>query len=76
MANPKHVKILRLGVDPWNKWREENSIIVPTLNQANLQGIELDGADLGSSYFKETDLRGASLKEANFNGAILIRADL
>jgi uncharacterized protein YjbI with pentapeptide repeats len=46
MANPVHVKILNQGVGVWNKWREENPDIIPDLKNADLQGINLNGAKL------------------------------
>ena len=32
MANQEHVKIIKQGVEVWNKWREENIFIVPDLS--------------------------------------------
>jgi hypothetical protein len=31
MANPEHLKILKKGVEAWNKWRKENPDIQPDL---------------------------------------------
>ena len=61
MANEEHLKILKQGVEQWNKWRLENAIR-PDLSDANLSG-----ADLRAS---------ADLSGANLSGANLSRADL
>jgi hypothetical protein len=66
MANLEHLKILKQGVEAWNKWREEDPGINPDLGNASL----ID-ADLRSS-----DLRGANLFAADFSGAILDEANL
>lgn len=42
MANEEHVKILKQGVDVWNKWREENSA---------LSLVDRIAADLGKANF-------------------------
>ena len=31
MANKEHLKILKQGVEAWNKWREENPDVKPDL---------------------------------------------
>ena len=59
MANPEHLKILKQGVDAWNKWRVENPGIIPDLEGANLGQADLGGADL-----RIANLRGADLSEA------------
>ena len=38
MANEEHLKILRQGMEAWNKWGEENPEIRPDLIGANLIG--------------------------------------
>ena len=40
MANEEHLKILRQGVEQWNKWRLENA------NRPGLVGANLSGAKL------------------------------
>jgi len=36
MANEEHLKILKQGVEAWNKWREENPDIEPDLFELDL----------------------------------------
>ena len=46
MANEEHLKILKQGVEQWNKWRLENAIR-PDLSDADLKrGANLSGANL------------------------------
>ncbi len=66
MANPKHLEILKAGVEAWNAWRKKNPEIIPNLKDAVLGGIDLFGADL----------MDADLARANLNQANLARADL
>ncbi len=66
MANPEHLKILKQGVEQWNRWREEHPFYVPELSEADLQNVRLSGADL----------RGANLLRANLTGAVLEKANL
>jgi hypothetical protein len=87
MANEEHLEILRLGVDAWNKWREEHREVLnpelskPDLSWANLKGANLEGANLSdvnlfSAVLYKANLRGANLTEAKLRGASLIKADL
>jgi uncharacterized protein YjbI with pentapeptide repeats len=81
MANPEHLKILKQGVEVWNKWREENSTIFPDLSHAdlrrddlrgaNLQGVNLRAANLQRTNLEGADLFGTDLIVANLNGANL-----
>jgi len=81
MANPKHLKILKKGIDAWNKWRAKNPLTIrnlkkvglqrPELIQGDLSGVELPGANLIFADFHGTWLPGANLR-----GAFLFGADL
>ncbi|HVB24527.1 MAG TPA: pentapeptide repeat-containing protein [Ktedonobacteraceae bacterium] len=65
MANQKHLDILRLGVETWNKWRQENPDIQPDFRQAELNNINFDKIDLNNADFNGANLKGATLNEAN-----------
>jgi len=45
MPNQKHLRILRQGVEVWNKWREENPYIKPDLEMADLRRMDLFGVN-------------------------------
>jgi uncharacterized protein YjbI with pentapeptide repeats len=76
MANEEHLKILRQGVDVWNKWRKDNPTIHPELSGAYLMSHDLRGAALMIANLAEADLRAAKLSDANLYGANLTRANL
>lgn len=87
MANPKHLKILKQGVKPWNKWRKANPQIEPDvsgvdLERANLRGINLGGSynpangNLGNIDLEGINLSNADLREACFYDARLFDANL
>ncbi|HEX4697448.1 MAG TPA: pentapeptide repeat-containing protein [Candidatus Udaeobacter sp.] len=87
MANEEHLKILKQGVEQWNKWRLENegarleTFIRPDLSGANLIGADLIGTDLIDAYLSFADLSGANLSgaelvDANLIGAYLSGANL
>ena len=75
MANEEHLKILKQGVEQWNKWRLENAIR-PDLGGANLSkcqpelSADLSGADLSGADLSGANLIGANLSGANLSGAI------
>jgi uncharacterized protein YjbI with pentapeptide repeats len=86
------LKLLREGnVQEFNKTREENSAILPTVNfsMENLHGAHIAGANLSSANLKRTDLsgltntnlvsadlEGANLSKSNCNNTILEGANL
>ena len=76
MANEEHLKILKQGVEVWNKWREKNSEVMPDLDEADLRGEELSQADLSGTWFNDVKLSQANLSQANLGGAQLGGADL
>jgi len=81
MANKKHLRILKQGVEVWNKWRKEHPNIRPylsevDLSEADLSGALLGGANLRLANFLLADLRGAQLIAVNLNRADLKFANL
>jgi hypothetical protein len=75
MANPKHLEILRKGVEAWNAWRRESEQW-PNLSGANLSGADLRAANLTGAALYKANLTMASLTRANLSGATLDAADL
>ena len=91
MANPEHLRILKLGTPAWNRWRADSPGTIPDLSRAHLRDVSLSranlsGADLRLAYFGRVDLSGtdlcgadvsqASLRRAYFAGAKLVGANL
>lgn len=60
------LKILRRGVEAWNKWWEENP-----KDRVDLREVNLGGADLF-----QANLRGSNLHGAYLNRAILVKTNL
>jgi len=75
MANEEHLKILKQGVEQWNKWRLENAIR-PDLGGADLSDADLSSANLSSANLSDANLIDSNLYRANLRGADLRRADL
>ncbi|MFM5903220.1 MAG: pentapeptide repeat-containing protein [Dolichospermum sp.] len=86
MANPEHLALLKQGVGVWNKWRDENSGIIPNFNYidlratdlsyANLYGANLYGAELSKAILIWANLSKANLSKANLSKANLSKANL
>ena len=81
MYEESHSKIIKKGVEIWNKWRKDNPGITPKLSgaelhNANLTMMDLSKADLRETVLKKAVLIRADLSEAELSGAILIGADL
>lgn len=86
MADQEHLKTLYEGVNVWNEWRLQESVIRPDLSGAtlreadltwaNLRGAILRGADLVAADMTEADLSEADLSEAVLRGASLRAANL
>lgn len=71
MANPEHLRILRQGVEVWNRWRQENPSIRPNLFDARLPEVDLCRANLSEANLIQIQLPGAKLTNAHFLGAVL-----
>ena len=80
MANEEHLKILKQGVEQWNKWRLENDIRPDLggvdLSDADLFSANLSGAELSDADLRRASLSGANLSDAELNGARLGLANL
>jgi hypothetical protein len=76
MANEEHLKILKQGVEVWNRWRRENPDVRPDLSRADLSGVIHIDWDGGGGGFVLTDLRRADLHGANLRAANLSLTDL
>jgi hypothetical protein len=75
MANPEHLEKLKEGVEAWNRWREDRSV-VPDLKQAQLNGLDLSGVNLSRARLNGTNLRGTNLSRARLHKAELVRTFL
>jgi uncharacterized protein YjbI with pentapeptide repeats len=71
MANNEHLKILRQGIEEWNKWREQNPEIKPNLSRADLSNMSLTGG-----IFREANISWANLSGADLSWVFLDNADL
>ncbi|HEV7905879.1 MAG TPA: toll/interleukin-1 receptor domain-containing protein [Pyrinomonadaceae bacterium] len=89
MANEEHLRILKQGVDTWNKWRQSNPEINPDLSNtdlsksalcnANLNSVDFTGANLSDVFFEQSlfgkaNLSSSLVYNADFKKADLLRA--
>ena len=75
MANPEHVALLKQGAEAWNRYRRESGA-TPNLNEADLSGVSMVGADLRDGVMFRTNFRGADLSRIKLAGTHLVEADL
>ncbi|WP_417377065.1 pentapeptide repeat-containing protein [Gimesia maris] len=66
MANPDHVKIVKLGAARLAEWQEENPNVLLDLSDCDLEEIDLSGANLHLA-----NLENARLSRVNLSGAVL-----
>ncbi|HUU27424.1 MAG TPA: pentapeptide repeat-containing protein [archaeon] len=91
MADEEQLKILKQGVEAWNKWREENPDTEIHLEEAHLENALLKRVNLTKAHLEEAHLKEANLLEAylfkahfekahlektNLKGANLLEANL
>jgi len=81
MADEEHLRILKQGVEVWNRWRQKNPDVRPdlseaTLHEADLVGVDLSGANLRDAMLSKADLRWANLSDADLSGVGLGGANL
>jgi uncharacterized protein YjbI with pentapeptide repeats len=75
-ASSQQIAMLKSGVENWNKWRVENSKVIPTLRKADLDSANLRRADLRGANLRYAHLEGAHLEGALLEGAVLWDANL
>jgi len=76
MANPEQLKILKSGVENWNRWRDDNPNVKINLRNADLSGLCLVNADLRHAFLMESNLSESNLSDANLIEADFRLADL
>jgi hypothetical protein len=76
MANEEHLKILKQGVEAWNRWRKGHPRVRPKLGEANFFEENLSGADLRGADLSQATLIWANLSNTNLTRADLTLADL
>lgn len=76
MANKEHLKVLKRGVEAWNRWRKGHPRVRPKLCEADFFEEDLAGADLKGADLSYATLIWANLTNTNLSGADLTLADL
>lgn len=81
MANQTQLEILRLGVDTWNEWYQQQlgrpaDFAGASMRCENLAGVNFAKAVLRQADLRYANLRGADLRGADLDGAMMERADL
>ncbi len=76
MANPEHIEILKKGIGFWNKWREENTHLIPDLRDVHLKNRNLNHINLSFADLRRFHLTESQISWANFHNTLLIRAEL
>lgn len=76
MANKKHLKILKQGVDTWNAWRKQHPKSKPNLAGADLSSANLKHVDFSRTNLSTANLQNADLTRADLSGTRLTRAEL
>ncbi len=75
-TDSEHLKLLKQGVIPWNRWRQEHADVRPDLHDLSLATLDLRGVNLSGANLSGANLSKANLVEANFAEADLRGADL
>ncbi len=76
LADEEHLRILRQGVEVWNRWRTDNPEITPNLSGADLEELDLCGANFSGTMLGLADLNSADLSGSNMVNAALGGAGL
>jgi len=79
MANSEHLDMLRKGAKEWNDYSEKQGFDFPNypdLRNADLQRLDLTGANLTKALLTGCNLRGSDLSHAILRGAKLDKAEL
>ena len=66
MANSEHLEIPKQGVEVWNEWRKEHPKIRPDLSGADFTESYFRGTPLNDTNLTGANLQGADLFQAHF----------
>lgn len=67
----EHEKILKQGVEAWNRWREANPDVEPDLSRVALEPDTFRDTPLWNAEKEKIDLRGANFENTSFELAKL-----
>jgi len=70
-----HSYLVKLGLFHWNSWRERHPDVIPMLEGANLNLLDLSGFNLRGANIQGANLFGTDLVEADLTNANLRKAD-
>jgi uncharacterized protein YjbI with pentapeptide repeats len=76
MANTEHLKILKQGVEAWNKWRKENPDVIPDLSEMDLCSKGFKTPGYCGAWLSDIDLHNANLQGVKLNKTYLGKANL
>jgi uncharacterized protein YjbI with pentapeptide repeats len=76
MANAERLALLKKSVADWNKYRKNDSKVIPDLHRADLTLTKLGEANLVGADLFRAELIAADLMGADLMGADLMGADL
>ena len=76
MASPKHLEILKQGVEVWNEWRDQHKNVIPDFRGADLKFINLANANLSIANLRTAKFSYTNLTRANLSGSNLADANL
>jgi uncharacterized protein YjbI with pentapeptide repeats len=71
MANMEHVQLVKRGRDVVARWREQHPAERLDLNAAYMSYVRIPQVDLSGSDIRNSDFMGAMLQRANLSGCLL-----
>jgi hypothetical protein len=71
MPNPKHLEILKQGVEVWNKWRAKNPDVTPKFHRSDFSNVNLASADFSNTEMISCIFDGCDLTSASFAYSLL-----
>ncbi len=76
MENSAYYEILTNNVKRWNSFVRDNPDVIPDFTGADLSDSDLRGAVLRNSNFENADMRGAALSGADLAGSSFVNANV
>ncbi|MGI9435895.1 MAG: pentapeptide repeat-containing protein [Geminicoccaceae bacterium] len=76
MVHELRLKLLKKGVEVWNRYRAEEEFFNPDFTGADLSGMKLVEANMAVSDFTNATLSNADLRAARLQGSHFTRTNL